>query len=287
VKLQINPEARVTWHAIGKLKSPVMVVDDFLSNAGELRDYALELAYSAPTDFYPGFTAISALPSRNIQRWIAERFLAQRFPDGVPAVFTTEHLRFSAQFSIFACNIDRLPADFEDQHTDHGDWLASIFHLSKLVEGRGTAFWEHRPTGLEHFHPATDALQAERLAQLLGFSMSKQWAQAVRSTSALTMRTFESEVFVIKPGRRPFTTEDDETWHCIHHVPAQFNRMVVYNTWQIHSIVDTSNCHKLDMNSARLTMNQVIGLPVAREVFGIGPKWPKEFYGTVEGLVIE
>src|SRR5438132_10931920 len=73
MKLQFNPDAVITWHEIGDFGTWVMVVDDFLRNAEEVRAYALSLAYSVPIrgDYYPGTRAfVSAHGASEIVQWI-------------------------------------------------------------------------------------------------------------------------------------------------------------------------------------------------------------------------
>jgi hypothetical protein len=55
--------------------------------------------------------------------------------------------------------------------------------------------------------------------------------------------------------KMPWPTRDFGEWEMIHYVPARFNRLVVYPTWQYHSVATKRYAPPQTMEEARLTMN--------------------------------
>ena len=78
--------------------------------------------------------------------------------------------------------------------------------------------------------------------------------------------------------------EDDDTWKRVGYIPAKFNRLVVYPTWQIHSIVDRTNPNILNAETIRLTINQFVDYPFPRELTS-PDAFPSSIYRPVEGTL--
>jgi len=285
VRLSINPSCVIAWQPIDDHGTHALVVDDFLTDASALREHALELAYSPPAtpDNYPGLKAYASLPgAAEIKRWIADQVLARRYPDGAPGVFRTDDYDPHGAFSVFACNRDAPPPELEDQHTDGIAWLAAVLHLSTRSEDRGTAMWEHRPTGLQQWI-VTDPVRLKALEARLGLRLSAQLERIVR-TVPIAASGDVARLLRPTPGRRPFTNAEDERWRLLAYVPARFNRLVAYPTWQLHSVVDMSPIDRPSLDDARLTFNQMIEFPFARELTRTHSPYPREFYRDVRGL---
>jgi hypothetical protein len=286
LRLEINPNARLQWHEFGAAATPALVIDDFLANAEEVRRFALGLAYDAPGkgDYYPGWKAMVPLDGGSeLVRFCAERFLARLYPGGArPPYLTTRELRSTCTFAVLAAHRDRLPADFYDQHADGRSWLATVLHLSHHCEGRGTAMWRHRATGLESWLPA-DMVQVRRIEESLGLRLREQLDRALARFPAFSLDDL-FKALKANPQRRPFSAVEDEAWERLAYFPAGFNRLVVYPTWQLHSIVDEQDPAELTTDTMRLTLNQFVDYPVPRDLQPNGPNYPWSFYRPVAGL---
>ena len=287
MELRINPQARVRWFRIGRFGTLVMVVDDAVERPEELRHYALSLSYNIPKvgDYYPGLKAVASVPGCHAMgRWAAETTLARLHGHKKrPPYLTTEHLWSPCQFAVMTCDPRRLPDDYVDQHTDNSAWLASVLHLSHECASRGTAFWAHRPTGLESWLPNTtgsrtpmDTVHIVRLEEALGLRLTEQ----LHGKSIIGSHGV-ANIFKARPKRRRMSMEEDSQWRLLRYVPAKFNRLVVYPTWQIHSLVDASPPRRLDTDNVRLTMNQFIDYPMPLGAFS---QYPWHSYRRVAGL---
>lgn len=287
--LTINPSAKVTWHPIGDYGTVVMQVDDFLLDPEAIRSLALSLAYSNPSsgqDYYPGLrSTVSLAGSIDLIHWVGERILENLFPKGDRPPEVSLQGGTGCLFCIKTINAKDVPANFHDQHSDGSAWIATVLHLSHSEEARGTAFWEHRPSGLQHCSRA-DPVMSRRLETRLGLRFSRQLDVAfVRGAPIFESSDIYSKLFVRKEGRTAFSAEEDEHWKLLKFVPARFNRLVAYPAWQIHSIVDESRVSNPSRENARLTMNQFLNYPFKREAVCCSP-YPRSIYRPVEGLAI-
>jgi hypothetical protein len=286
MRFELNPDAKLSWHETEGFRTPILVVDDVLANAEEVRKLALGLEYELPepTDYWPGYTAAATLRGASaLLRWVAEHMLQRVFPGGNrPAWISTDGIRSFPQFAILACDKKHLPATYTDQHADGGHWLATVYHLSSRTEDRGTAFWEHRPTGMQHWF-GRDPMVAHALEAYLGMNVSGPVQEMMKTRPMFRVEDLTEMLFKSTPTARPFSGEDDTTWRRIHYVPAKFNRLVVYPTWQLHSIVDRTDDGVLDPETFRITFNQVVTYPFSREM--LAPRaFPMAIYRPVSGL---
>ena len=135
--------------------------------------------------------------------------------------------------------------------------------------------WEHRATGLQQWI-ATDPVRMRRL-ETFGLKLGEQLASAAARTPAFRNADVERLLRTRRGGRRWFSTDEDDDWRLTAYVPARFNRLVVYPTWQIHSVVDTSGLAPT-RDDARLTYNQMVEFPIARELTRSRTPYPRAFY---------
>jgi hypothetical protein len=273
---------------VGPGKTAVLVVDDFLENAEELRAFALQLGYLPPKgDVYPGLKAFASLAGGSeIAQWIANKLVSRlNLRCRYPGEFSLDRLRAGCIFAVLSCDPSWRPPNYTDVHVDNTAWLASVLHLSLHNEARATAFWQHRNTGLQSWYVA-DPVQLARLESLLDCNFANQFTNAVRQTPQQSVDSFRKSVFEPNPHRRLFSLEEDDQRKLIGAIPAKFNRLVVYPTWQIHSIVDMTTFESLSIDTMRLTMNQFVELPLASlsPDKTSGPTFSQKFYRTVEGL---
>ncbi len=286
--LAINPAATITWQPIDDFGSHAMIVDNFLVSPDALRATALGLAFQIPSgaDRYPGLKSYVALPGgAAVKAWIAERILAHRFTTEPRPAFRVDDYDDYGGFSVFACDRDHPILDIEDQHTDDMAWLAAVVHLSTVVGGRGTAMWEHRPTGLQQWL-AADPVRLATLARTFGLRLDEQIARAVERYPGFISATDVPRLLRMRADkpRRLFSNAEDAIWRRTAYVPARWNRLVVYPTWQIHSVVDESPIEWPTVDDARLTYNLMIDYPFAREQTRARPPYPRAFYRRIPGL---
>lgn len=284
--LQINPQAQVTWHPIGDFGTEVLQVDDFLTNPSGLREFALKLAYYMPTadDYYPGFRSFVTLPGSNeLLNWLGDIILSRLFPSVARPPEIVLQGGVASLFSIKTLSADRVPPNFHDQHSDSNCWMASVVHLGQDDNARGTAFWEHKPSGLQHWCRA-DPVMSRRLEANLGLRLSDQLNGCFRRSVPVYEASDIQRLFAKKATRVPFSAHEDDDWRLLSFVPAKFNRLVAYPAWQLHSIVDGTVTEMLTVENMRLTMNPFLNYPFARG--SIRSPYPAEMYRRVEGLSV-
>jgi len=285
MRLELDPGCTIAWQPIDDHGTHAMIVDDFLREPEALRELALSLGYAVPAhpDHYPGYKAYASLAgAADVKRWIADQVLDHLYPDGRPDLFRTDQYDAQGAFSVFACDRAAPPRDLEDQHTDGFAWLAAVLHLSHAVADRGTAMWEHRPTRLQQWL-ATDPMRMHALERRLGLRLGVQ-LQRLAGTVPIASNGDVVRLFRPAPGRRPFTAVEDDQWRLLAYVPARFNRLVVYPTWQIHSVVDASAVDAPGIEDARLTFNLMVEYPFDRSLTRARTCYPDDFYRPVRGL---
>jgi len=288
MELQINPRCVTTRFWVGEWRTPLIMVDDYLGNVEALREYALSLSYGPSGDSYPGLTAQATLAGGGTSaRWIGDQMIAQLFDDRPPHITTAGYGSNVCRFAVMACNPARLPKLYLDQHADSTKrWLATVLHLSHDTDGRGTALWQHRPSGMQSWFSG-DALHIKLLESLnLGLHVSPQLDEALRRVPVRSAEELSRLLFRSNNGRKPFSAAEDSEWHLLHFVAARFNRLVVYPTWQIHSLVDEFAQKSISVETMRLTMNQYVDYPVPTELglSGSRPTYSPDAYTVVPGL---
>jgi hypothetical protein len=290
LKLRINPDAEITWHPIGQYGTTVLQVDNFLEQPDEVRAFALSLAYSVPQDYYPGLRSYATLDgAADLTRWVGERMLERLFPEGGPPPEICLQGGTGCMFSVKAFDTE-VPPNFHDQHADSLNWMATVLHLSHVEQGRGTAFWEHRPSGLQHWARA-DPIMNRRLEATLGLRLGAQLDRAfARGIPLFEAAEIYSKLFARNPARKAFSAREDADWKLLKLVPARFNRLVAYPAWQLHSIVDELPQSQVSLQTARLTINQFLFYPFESQTFkselpGSSP-YPLSAYRHVDGLVM-
>jgi hypothetical protein len=76
----------------------------------------------------------------------------------------------------------------------------------------------------------------------------------------------------------PFPGHDHGPWELIGAVPAKFNRLVVYPTWQFHSVVMNKPKPSISIDNVRLTLNTFMKHPALERIARVP-------VASVEGLV--
>jgi len=151
--LERGPDPRVETLRIGRERHPLLVLDDLLTGAEGLVDFAADVAVLAPVkaaaNFYPGVRAPA--PGGYVQALIKvlRPHLAETFgaPPGGPA-HVTSALSMATLPADQASLVQRLP----HIDTTSPDQLAILHYLCGPEHG-GTAFYRHRATGFEAIDP--------------------------------------------------------------------------------------------------------------------------------------
>lgn len=145
MSIDFHPDLSVQKLTIGEEKAPLLVVDNFISNAEELVELAAQQKYIPPAMAFPG---IRALAPKGYQQ-----FLLSELAPTIIKHFQLEcnALRFSmCHFSLVTTPPEKLSMVQRIPHVDAFDssGLAAIHYLFHQDLG-GTAFYRHRKTGYE------------------------------------------------------------------------------------------------------------------------------------------
>ena len=293
--IQMNANATFEWCEIGD-GLPILIIDDALEDPERVRQHAWQSRFylpGLPREYYPGWKASAAMPGEAaFVQSVGKRFLDRLWPDGWPQVLSLDDLILSSAFSVFGLNrATATEHGFIDQHFDGGGiyfWIALVTYLFESEDGpgeRGTAFWRHKPTGLQSFFTG-DLLQAVRSEQLLGMRFLEPLREAQRGISANNLEAAGKAILESKGKRKLFSLEEDENWALLKFVEAKFNRTVAYPTWQFHSAVDTVDAPRLSTRNARLTYNTFVSNPFPANMRP-QPEYTGGGYLKVEGMKTE
>jgi hypothetical protein len=124
----------------------VIVIDDFLPNADELRERALTLNYSVEGR-YPGFNSVEKVNIPHL-----DSIISQLVYEPVRAPWTKD-------FSHGSCRLALAKDDRPGRiHIDQSHW-SGILYLSRPEDCRGgTEFYRHLPTATDHVPLTPDSL---------------------------------------------------------------------------------------------------------------------------------
>jgi hypothetical protein len=288
----LSKNAMMTWHELeGAPGLPMLVIDNALQDPRRVRDVAWNSRFHlpGPNEYYPGWQASAQMPGEKLLiQELGKLFLDRLWSRGWPPPLTVADLVPHSTFSVFG--MDHAVAGksgYIDQHVDTFSWIAVVTYLFEHDDSdgidRGTAFWKHRPTDLQTFFLG-DLLQAAQIEHLFGLRFIDPFRQACVRLRASSMAEAQKQILESpSSGRRLFSLEEGSTWKLLKFVPARFNRMVAYPTWQFHSIVDTSFTQTLSTRNARLTYNTFIPYPVPA---GLGPRstYQGGGYASIDGM---
>lgn len=173
----------------------LVVVDNVLDNASQLREAALTLDYpEAPGDvLYPGRNSIQQINIDGLHQQI-ERVLGERL---VPAG--------GDSFARFRVSLEN-DEGRGGVHVDPCHWTC-VYYLTpdEYCEG-GTDFYRHKLSGLEHApHSPSDLARAG----------AKSYSDYVNN------HAFPD-------------TKNPDAWEHVMHVPMRFNRMILFRPWFFH-----------------------------------------------------
>lgn len=197
-----NPEQRARVLAIGREKSPVVCIDDFLMNAEELVARARDAVFIEIGSLYPGVRA--AAPAGYVRALIGAvtPIMREVFGQG-PA----ENLELCA-FSLVTTEPAKLKVPQRIPHFDGAEASRFAFiHYLCRAEFGGTSFYRHRATGFE-------CVTSQRLAEYRKCVM-EQLATAEPASD--------------------YARGDTPLFERVHSVPAECNRLIIYKGNALHS----------------------------------------------------
>jgi hypothetical protein len=265
VQLNDPRKLKISLRRLGRDRNPLLVVDDVLANAEEIRAHALGCQFRAPTrggGYYPGYLAPCALRGVDrVGRWAARYLWREAYElDDDDRASRLHQVEVDSFFAVCA------PAPREryvNVHVDGHSWLAMLIYLTPGEErASGTAFWRHVPTGLESVYNGPEPLR--RIAVLEGLFGVELFDPARQPLVYSGEPTYQRWISTLMPAavKAPFPDRDHGAWKRIGVVGARFNRLVVYPTWQFHSISMRKAQRPGSLEAARLTLNGFLKHPL-------------------------
>jgi hypothetical protein len=259
MRVSVNPIRDVQLTRIGSDRNPVIVVDDVLANAEEVRAHALGSRYrrGGLTAYYPGYVSPSGIAGMSeLIEWAAayvwnEVYALPRLP-----YVSFDRIQGLTTFAVFAPD---MASRYANVHTDGQNWLSMLIYLGG---GGGTAFWRDRATGLESYLPPSGGSLAEieRIEEFFDVDMTRRLARGLSLDAPEALARMRATL-----ARRqiapPFPCASTDEWELLHHVPAKFNRMMICPTWQFHSVAYPDYVPPASLASARLTLNTFVEYP--------------------------
>lgn len=177
------------------MPTSMVVVDDFLDNAQQLREGALRLTYPEQDGAFPGRNSLQRI---NLEG-LVER--ASRLVDEPLELLSPLQSHAKCRITLAA---DKGRAKV---HVDKSHW-SGILYLSRPEDCRGgTEFFRHCRTGTDHWPLNHDELLA------MGFS----------SLEEVQREIIEKD------------SNDDSKWELTMQVPMRFNRLVLLRPWLWHT----------------------------------------------------
>jgi len=226
-KLRLHSSFKCTVEHVGNERAPVLVIDNFLSDAQILIDYAAAHSeFESESDtFYPGVRA----PIPPIYTFAARAFLN----DVICSAFSLGDSRVAKELSTFSL-VTRRPENLQVlqrlPHFDNPDekQLALLHYLCVPKQG-GTSFYRHRATGFE-------TIRSHRVS---GY-----------------MQTLNAELAALGPPPTAYIDGNSPLFERIASFEAAFNRVLVYRSVALHSAdIPTDFDFDADPRTGRLTAN--------------------------------
>jgi len=226
-EFRVNEHRAIRTLHVGGEASPVIVIDDYLTEPRALVDFAASrVRFAAPKNWYPGLRA-EPLP----QDYVVETLrVLHRLIGEVFDLPTEGGVHANTYFGLATT----APADLSPlQRLPHFDTpnprqIALLHYLCDAAHG-GTSFFRHRATGYE-------SMSDERLRPYFD-----------RLDRELRER-----------GPRParYTSGSDDLFEEVERIDAKFNRLIVYRSRVLHSAdVNAALGLSHDPRSGRLTAN--------------------------------
>ena len=225
-KLKLHERCAVSTVHVGAERQAVIVVDNFLSSPQVLIDHAVESSFDSVSDtFYPGCRA--AIPP--IYCFAIRAFLGSVIGEvfGLAADTVTGEL---SHFSLVTTPPQKLKPVQRMPHYDttNPKQLAVLHYLCEPKHG-GTSFYRHRQTRFEFVDAAREQTYASALA---------------------------AELPTLSATAAKYICGDDARFERTCSFPAAFNRVLIYQSINLHS-ADIAAEFSFESNprAGRLTAN--------------------------------
>lgn len=178
------------------MPTSLIIVDDFLENADELRRAALRLTYPPQEGAFPGRNSLERIEIGGLARKVSD--------------LVREPLKaISPPQSHAKCRISLAKDEGRAKvHIDRGAHWSGILYLSRPDDCHGgTEFFRHRRTGTDHAPINETELAAT------GYSSYQEVHREIIEKDS----------------------NDDAKWELIMQVPMRFNRLILLRPWLWHT----------------------------------------------------
>lgn len=225
MELSLHPNINLSVHTLGKEKSPLLVVDNFLQNPELLVEDACQQRFIQNSPLYPG---IRAPAPTNLQT-----LLLNTLSQYLKKVFELQGSKLNmslCQYSLVTVPSDQLTLLQRIPHFDSikRDTLAAVFYLFKEDFG-GTSFYRHNNTGYEYID------DTRRIPYF---------------------KSLESENDTPNIPQHGYINGDTVLFTKIGEAQGVFNRLVVYRQQNLHSgSISSDFVPTADPRKGRLTVN--------------------------------
>ena len=212
---------------IGNEQTPLIVFQDFMPDASELIEYALEQRFVAnPNDFYPGIRTSAPNSYKNrlveivgqvFQQFDDEQFFAgldgQQELQGTKSPVPDINVTLSALSINNVAEQDLKPIQMlpHFDSTQQNQW--AVVHYLCSEEHGGTSFYRHKSTGFERISESRLSLYGQTLKKEAMAEQLHLNPKYIRADNQVEHRLFES----------------------IHSISAKFNKAVLYPSNLLHS----------------------------------------------------
>lgn len=221
-----NPQAKVSVLRIGQEQSPLVLIDDFVSDPQQLIEYAQneERFHQGANDFYPGVRKNLPPSYAELVQWWLETYLAKivHLPASLQASVKLCALSVANQDPLTLLPIQRIP------HFDtcnNSQW--AMVHFLCDENFGGTGFFRHNSSGFECISPE----RQQRYLRLLNDDASN--------------------VGLPVPG---YLQGSNGLFAMTHEVAAKFNRAILYPSNLLHcGLIEKWQSHH--PSDGRLTAN--------------------------------
>lgn len=214
---------QVRVEAIGDEAQPLAVLDDFAVDPDALRTFAASAMFEPGRQHYPGVRA--ELPETYLaaQLPVIRAMIAEIFGQAGPVDV------IDASFSIVSTPPAALTVSQRLPHVDaFGANRIALVHYLSPEGGDGTSFYRHRATG---FETITEARRD------------------------LFFRHLETELRHGGPPEPAYVNGDTPLFACVHTADAQYNRALLYRSWNLHSgAISVDAALSTDPREGRLTV---------------------------------
>ena len=227
-KIQLSPHIVSAVMTVGREKTPVIIIDNFLLDTREVVDFVINhVDFDAEQHtYYPGFRAAIIDGYKNFVVDVIAQHLFKVF--SVPAGYRM--VLDSAYYSLVATPPDKLlPAQCRPHSDTARPYYLAVMHYLGAGDHGGTGFFRHKSTGFER-------ITADRLDEY------------VRSVTE-----FDKAHGNIHQG---YISKSTDQYELIGEIAYKPNRIIIYPGCSLHSgLINPETDVSKDPRNGRLTAN--------------------------------